>query len=51
MNYRKTSTFSYNLHTIKTNKFKTITVKINFKRKLIKEEITARNIKIKILNK
>lgn len=49
MNYRKTSTFSYNLHTIKTNKFKTITVKINFKRKLIKEEITARNMIVNML--
>ena len=49
MNYKKTSTFSYNLHTIKTDKFKTITVKINFKRKLIKEEITARNLLVNIL--
>ena len=49
MNYRKTSTFSYNLHTIKTNKFKTITVKINFKRKLVKEEITARNMIVSLL--
>lgn len=49
MNYKKTSTFSYNLHTIKTNKFKTITVKINFKRKLIKDEITARNMIVSLL--
>ena len=49
MNYKKTSTFSYNLHTIKTNKFKTITVKINFKRKLVKEEITARNMIVSLL--
>ena len=49
MNYKKTSTFSYNLHTIKTSKFKTTTVKINFKRKLIKEEITARNMIVSLL--
>lgn len=49
MNYRKTSTFSYNLHTIKTTKFKTVTVKINFKRKLVKEEITARNMIVNML--
>lgn len=49
MNYKKTSTFSYNLHTIKTKKFKTITVKINFKRKLIKDEITARNMIVSLL--
>ncbi len=49
MKYSKTSTYSYNLHIIKTNKFKTVTVKINFKRKLKKEEITLRNMIINML--
>ena len=49
MKYKKTSTYSYNLHVIKTDKFKTVTVKINFKRKLIKEEITYRNMIINML--
>ena len=49
MKYKKTSTYSYNLHVIKTTKFKTITVQINFKRKLIKEEITYRNMIVNML--
>lgn len=49
MKYKKMSTYSYNLHVIKTSKFKTVTVKINFKRKLVKEEITSRNMIINML--
>lgn len=49
MKYKKISTYSYNLHIIKTNKFKTVTVKVNFKRKLKKEEITYRNLIINVL--
>lgn len=49
MKYKKNSNYSYNLHVIKTDKFKTVTVKINFKRKLIKEEITYRNMIINML--
>ena len=49
MKYKKISNYSYNLHIIKTNKFKTTTVQINFKRKLIKEEITTRNMIINVL--
>ncbi|MBQ9072104.1 MAG: insulinase family protein [Bacilli bacterium] len=49
MKYKKTSTYSYNLHVIKTDKFKTITVKINFKRKLQKQEITYRNMIVNML--
>lgn len=49
MKYKKISTHSYNLHIIKTNKFKTITIKVNFKRKLIKEEIVLRNLIIHTL--
>ena len=35
---------AYNLHIIKTNKFKTITVDVCFRRKIKKEEITIRNL-------
>jgi predicted Zn-dependent peptidase len=44
MNYNVTKMGAYNVHTIKTNKFKTITVEINFRRPIVKEEITIRNI-------
>lgn len=49
MKYKKISNYSYNLHVIKTDKFKTTTVQINFKRKLKKEEITYRNMIINML--
>ena len=49
MKYKKINTYSYNLHIIKTDKFKTITVKMNFKRELKKEEITYRNMIINTL--
>lgn len=35
---------AYNLHIIKTNKFKTITVEVNFRRLIEKDEITKRNL-------
>lgn len=44
MNYNILKMGAYNIHTIKTNKFKTITVEVNFRRPVIKEEITIRNI-------
>jgi len=47
--YKKINTYSYNLHIIKTDKFKTVTVKINFKRELKKDEITYRNMLINML--
>ena len=50
MKYKKINSYSYNLHIIKTDRFKTITVKINFKRELIKEEITYRNMLINMLS-
>lgn len=46
MTYKKIERKHYNIHFIKTNKFKTITVKINLKRKLKKEDITKRNMLI-----
>ena len=44
MNYEKINMGSYQLHIIKTKKFKTITVEVNFRRKIKKEEITIRNL-------
>ena len=44
MNYEKIDMGSYQLHIIKTNKFKTITVEVNFRREVKKEEITIRNL-------
>lgn len=35
---------AYNLHIINTDKFKTVTVDVNFRRKMKKEEITVRNL-------
>ena len=49
MIYTKKENEHYNIHLIKTDKFKTITVKVNFKRKLVKEEITIRNLLINSL--
>lgn len=50
MKYTKKDMGSYNLHMIKTNKFKTISVKVIFRRKIKKEEITIRNFLIDILS-
>ena len=44
MNYTKFENEHYNLHVIQTNRFKTINVIIDFKRKLKKDEITKRNV-------
>ena len=44
MNYEQIDMGSYQLHVIKTTKFKTITVEVNFRREIKKEEITIRNI-------
>lgn len=49
MKYTKYELGSYILHTIQTKKFKTITIKINFKREAKKEEITMRNVLADIL--
>ena len=35
---------AYNLHIINTDKFKTVTISVNFRRKVNKEEITIRNL-------
>lgn len=49
MDYEQVNMGSYNLHIIKTNKFKTITVEVDFRRKIKKEEITIRNLLKSIL--
>lgn len=49
MEYKKIEKEKYNLHLINTDKFKTITIKVNFKRKLVKDEITKRNLLVSVL--
>ena len=49
MNYEKIKTIAYNMHIIKTDKFKTIKIKISFKRKITKEDITYRNMLVNLL--
>lgn len=44
MEYIKKDLGAFNLHIIKTNKFKTITVRVVFQRPIKKEEITIRNV-------
>lgn len=44
MNYKQLDMGAYQLHVIKTNKFKTITVEVNFRRQVDKKEITTRNL-------
>lgn len=44
MEYRKIEEVSYNLHLIKTNKFKTLFFKVILSEKLIKDDITIRNL-------
>lgn len=49
MKYSKISLPTYNIHVVETKKFKTVTVKVNFKRILKKEEIAYRNVLINVL--
>ena len=44
MKYEKINMGAYNLHLIETNKFKTISVEVNFREKVEKENITKRNL-------
>lgn len=44
MEYKKLDKTAYNLHLIKTNKFKTINVRICFRDEIKKEDITIRNM-------
>lgn len=49
MEYINKDLGSYHLHMIKTDKFKTIKVKVAFRRPIVKSEITVRNILANIL--
>lgn len=49
MNYELVNMGAYNLHIIKTQKFKTITVEVNFRREVKKDEITKRALIKEIL--
>lgn len=44
MNYTNYNVGPFNLHIVKNDHFKTVKVKVNFKSKLLKEEITIRNL-------
>lgn len=44
MQYIKKDLGSYNLHIIKTNKYKTVTLKVIFHSPIVKDEITIRNV-------
>lgn len=44
MQYTKYELLPYNLHIINTKKFKTVNIRINFKTKAIKEDLTKRNL-------
>ena len=49
MNYKKIQNGAYNIHFIKTDKFKTISMRINFKRKTKESEVTKRNLLTRVL--
>ena len=49
MNYELIDMGAYNLHIIKTKRFKTITVDINFRTEVKKEEITKRALLKEVL--
>jgi len=44
MKYTKYKEKNFNLHVVETKKFKTVAVKVKFKRKITKEEMTIRNL-------
>lgn len=44
MKFEDIKTENYNLHLIKTKKFKTVSIRVDFRRKSVKEEITYRNV-------
>jgi predicted Zn-dependent peptidase len=49
MDYNKFKLGAYNLHVIKTNRFKTISIEVYFRREIKKEETTIRHFLSKIL--
>lgn len=44
MIYQKNETLAYNIHTIQTDRFKKTVIRINFKRKMERKDITYRNL-------
>ena len=44
MEYKKLDKTSYNLHLIKTNRFKTLSIRICFRDEIKKDQITIRNM-------
>ena len=49
MKYTKFQNGAYNIHLINTDKFKTISLRINFKRVVKRDEITKRNLLTRVL--
>lgn len=49
MNYKKYTTNAFNIHIITTDKFKSISMKVNFKKQIEKHDITYRNLLTKVL--
>ena len=49
MDYKKYDMLAYNLHCVKSDKFRKSKIIINFKRKVEKEEITLRSLLSKVL--
>ena len=49
MNYELVNMGAYNLHLIKTDYFKTITVEVDFRREVKKEEISYRTLLKEVL--
>ena len=49
MNYELINMGAYNLHLIKTSRFKTITVEVDFRREIQREDITKRAILKEVL--
>lgn len=49
MEYKKIDKKSYNMHLIKTNRFKTITVRVILRDEIKKEEVTLRNFLLDVL--
>ena len=49
MEYDKINLGAYNLHFIKTERFKTTTISVNFREKIEKENITKRNFLFELL--
>lgn len=49
MNYEHFNMGAYNLHVINTKKFKTITIEVNFRRQIQKDEITKRALLKEVL--